>query len=153
MDAESLIKRHEGLRLRAYLDTKGKLTIGYGLNLDAAAAKAICAQLKLNYVSIRNGQAITEADADAIFVIQLKAVNSQARAIFSKFQTMPANAQAVIQDLLFNLGIAGFLQFHDTIEAMQVQDWQAAADHLTDSLWFTQTKNRAIEDVSLLRSI
>jgi lysozyme len=148
-----LIKRHEGLRLKAYLDTKGKLTVGYGMNLDAAASKAICGQLKLNYISIRNGQPITEANAEAILALQLRQVNSQARAIFSKFHTFPDNAQAVIQDLLFNMGMAGFLQFHDTIEAMQVQDWQAAADHLVDSLWFKQTKTRAVDDVSLLRSI
>ena len=29
-----MLKRHEGLRLKPYQDTIGKLTIGYGRNLD-----------------------------------------------------------------------------------------------------------------------
>ena len=31
---EKTLARHEGLQLKPYLDTVGKLTIGYGRNLD-----------------------------------------------------------------------------------------------------------------------
>lgn len=148
----SLIRRHEGLRLTAYRDTVGKLTIGYGFNLDAGDAKPICGVLKLDYEAIRNGSEITEAQADAILDLQLGMVNAQAKTLFPNFQTMPADVQSVVQDLIFNLGLAGFLKFHDTIAALKDSDYQQAAQGLTDSLWFHQTGSRAVEDVALLRS-
>lgn len=151
MTTESLIKRHEGLRLTAYRDTECKLKIGYGFNLDAGAARAICRQLKLDYEAIRNGAEITQADADAIFALQFGMVNAQARTLFPNFQEMPENVQSVVQDLIFNLGLAKFMGFKKTIAAFKAGDWDAAADHLTDSLWFRQVGSRAVEDVDLLR--
>lgn len=148
----SLIRRHEGLRLKAYRDTAGKLTIGYGFNLDAGASKAICGQLKLDYEAVRGGQAITEAQADAILDLQLGIVNAQARTLFPNFNQMPCDVQAVVQDLIFNLGLAGFLKFHDTIASLKAGDWKGAADNLQDSLWARQVLNRAAEDIELLRN-
>jgi lysozyme len=152
MFTASLIRRHEGLRLEAYKDTVGKLTIGYGMNLDAPGAKSICNVLKLEYEAIRNGAAITEAQADAILDLQLGMVNAQAKTLFPNFNQMPADVQAVVQDLIFNLGLAGFSKFNQTIVALKACDWPAAADHLTDSLWFKQVGSRAVEDVALLRA-
>lgn len=151
MFTESLIRRHEGLRLTAYRDTAGKLTVGYGFNLDAGAAKAICAVLKLDYEGIRNGAEITEADADAILDLQLGMVNAQAKTLFANFQAMPADVQAVAQDLIFNLGLNGFMKFRDTIASLKAGDWSAAADHLKDSLWYRQVGSRGVEDVALLK--
>jgi len=148
----SLIRRHEGLRLQAYRDTAGKLTIGYGFNLDAGDAKAICNCLKLDYEAIRNGAAITEAQADAILDLQLGMVNAQAKTLFPNFGQMPCDVQAVVQDVIFNLGLRGFMEFHDTIASLKAGDWNGAADHLTDSLWFKQVGSRAVEDVTLLRA-
>jgi GH24 family phage-related lysozyme (muramidase) len=152
MFTASLIRRHEGLRLEAYKDIVGKLTVGYGFNLDAGAAKAICASLNLDYESIRNGAAITEAQADAILDLQLGMVNAQAKTLFPNFNQMPADVQSVVQDLIFNLGLAGFSKFNQTIAALKANDYQLAANCLTDSLWFHQTGSRAIEDVALLRN-
>lgn len=151
MFTASLIRRHEGLRLTAYRDTAEKLTVGYGFNLDAGAAKAICASLKLDYEAIRNGSPITEAQADAILDLQLGMVNAQAKTLFPNFQQMPADVQAVVHDLIFNMGLAGFSKFHDTIASLKAGDWNGAAGNLEDSLWFKEVGSRAIEDVALLR--
>jgi lysozyme len=152
MFTASLIRRHEGLRLVAYKDTVGKLTVGYGFNLDAGDARSICNVLKLDYEAIRNGAAITEAQADAILDLQLGMVNAQAKTLFPNFQAMPADVQSVVQDLIFNMGLAGFSKFKNTIAALRANDYQQAAQGLTDSLWFHQTGSRAVEDVALLRS-
>lgn len=150
MFTQSLIRRHEGLRLKAYRDTAGKLTVGYGFNLDAGAAKAICASLKLDYEPIRNGVPITEAQADAILELQLGMVNAQAKTLFPNFNQMPADVQAVVQDLIFNLGLAGFMKFTDTIASLLGGDWAGSADNLKQSLWYRQVGARALEDVGLL---
>jgi len=148
----SLIRRHEGLRLQAYCDTAGKLTIGYGFNLDAGDAKAICNVLKLDYEAIRNGAAITEAQADAILDLQLGMVNAQAKTLFPNFAQMPCDVQAATQDVMFNVGYGDFLGFKKTIASLKAGDWLGAADNLQDSLWFHQVGSRAVEDVALLRS-
>jgi GH24 family phage-related lysozyme (muramidase) len=64
---------------------------------------------------------------------------------------MPQVVQNVVQDLIFNLGLSKFMVFHDTVASLKAGDYSAAADHLTASLWFTQTGSRALEDVALLR--
>lgn len=152
MFTASLIRRHEGLRLKAYRDTAGKLTIGYGFNLDAAAAKAICATLKLDYEAIRNGAAITEAQADAILDLQLGMVNAQAKTLFANFNQMPCDVQAVVQDLIFNMGLAKFRSFDETVPALQQGKYAEAADHLEKTLWYREVGSRALEDVALLRA-
>jgi len=147
----SLVRRHEGLRLTAYRDSVGKLTIGYGFNLDAGAARAICASLKLGYEAIRNGSPITEAQADAILDLQLGMVNAQAKTLFPNFSQMPADVQSVVQDLIFNMGLAKFSSFDETVPALQQGKYAEAADLLEKTLWYKETKSRAVEDVALLR--
>lgn len=148
-----LIKKHEGLRLTAYRDSRGILTIGYGFNLEDTAAKAICAQLELDYAALETGAALTQDQADAIFDFQLSRVIAGARITFPGFDSFPDQAQAVIADLIFNLGLGGFLTFRKTIALLKAGKWDAAADELVDSLWFRQVPNRAAEDVALLQSI
>jgi GH24 family phage-related lysozyme (muramidase) len=151
MFTASLIRRHEGLRLEAYKDIVGKLTVGYGFNLDAGAAKAICASLNLDYESIRNGAAITEAQADAILDLQLGMVNAQAKTLFPNFNQMPADVQAVVQDLIFNMGFAAFSKFGQTVPALRAGKYAEAADFLEKDKWFRETGHRGVEDVALLR--
>ena len=42
-----MIKEHEGLRLQPYLDTVGKMTVGYGHNLDDRGISLAVAELML----------------------------------------------------------------------------------------------------------
>ena len=149
-----LITKHEGIRTKVYLDTAGHPTIGVGFNLDGAGAQATCVALGLDYAGLRAGTAQLSTDqVNAIFAHQLAAVYIQAAALFPNYSTMPQNAQAVIADLIFNLGITTFQKFHQTIAALKVGAWTAAANCLTNSAWFHQVGSRAVEDVALLRSI
>lgn len=149
-----LIQSHEGLRLLVYKDTIGKHTIGYGFNLDAQGAKAICNLCGLDYDALLAGTVdLTEDQADAIFAHQLDVVETQAGMTFKNFEAMPEKVQAVIADLIFNMGWGGFQGFHQTIAALKAGDWKGAAEDLTNSLWFKQVGVRAIEDVALLRSV
>jgi lysozyme len=147
-----LLKRHEGLRLKAYKDTKGLLTIGYGFNLKASGTPAICTQLGLDYQGLCAGTvSLTQEEAGAVFQYQLAAVLVQAAGIFPNWRTMPEQIQAVICDLLF-MGIGTFLTFHQTIAALKAGDWKAAADDLADSLWYREVGIRGVEDVAILRA-
>jgi GH24 family phage-related lysozyme (muramidase) len=153
LTAADLIRRHEGLRLTAYNDTKGVLTIGYGFNLEATGAGAVCKLTGVDYAAIKNGASITEAQANAIFALQLDAVIVQASTLFPNFHVMPVNAQVVIQDLIFNMGLAKFSKFTETVPALRAGKYGLAADLLEKTLWYKEVKGRAIEDIALLRAI
>ena len=127
-----LIKKHEGLRLKAYTDSVGKLTIGTGRNLTD------------------NG--ITEAEADFLLQNDLAMAEKDARLLFSNFDHLSEARQAVLIDMAFNMGIARFMEFHKFITAIENEAFIAAAHELEHSVWYTQVKNRAEENIALLLS-
>jgi lysozyme len=114
----------EGLRLKPYKDTVGKLTIGIGRNLDDRGITKDEA-----YVMLEND--ITQAEFDA-------------SVLFPSFARLSDNRKAVVVNLCFNLGrdrAAGFKDFRQAVEA---QAWEQAAAELLDSKWAKQVGNRAI---------
>ena len=57
--ARGMVKEHEGLRLDAYKDSKGFLTVGYGHLIDKGSPKDI--------QKLQEGQSITKERAEALF--------------------------------------------------------------------------------------
>ena len=128
--------------------------MGWGFNMESPAAKEICDHLGLDFSALCDGRAeLNQVHANAVFSFQYGTVLTEAKSLFPNFDTMPEEAQAVITDLLFNLGMTVFLKFKKTIAALKIHDWKTAADELTDSLWFHQTGRRAKDDIALLRII
>jgi lysozyme len=52
--------------------------------------------------------------------------------------------------MVFNLGAAGFAGFHNTIQAIENEDWQTAAQEMQNSRWYSQVKDRAVADVDVM---
>lgn len=148
---ENLIARHEGRRAAVYDDTEGVPTIGIGWNLLDADSQDICDHFGLDLSGLKDGTILlTNAQIDEVFDYQLNEAVSEAMVFFPNFVTMPNNVQAVIVDLLFNMGPTRFSQFHNTISALKSGNWTAAAAGLKASKWFTQVGGRAVEDCDLL---
>ena len=152
--AQALIQSHEGLRLKAYRDTRGVLTIGWGCNLQELATRTLFAKLDLNYVAICDGTAtLTLNQAIAIFQYQFDVVVASAKLNFSEFMQLPDNASAVICDMIFELGWAGFMEFRDFAAAVKAANWTAAIAAMRDSLWDKQVPGRVENDVLLLQEL
>jgi lysozyme len=117
------LHRDEGLRLKPYRDTAGKLTIGYGRNLDD---KGI-AEVEANYLLSRDVYEVNHALASAL----------------PWFATVDGARQGVLQNMGFNLGIAGLLGFRNMLSYMQAGDWANAAKEGRNSEWYTQVGARA----------
>lgn len=148
---ENLIAKHEGRRATVYKDTRGILTIGIGFNLEDGDAQDICDHFGLNIAALKNGTALlTNPQIDEIFQYQFTEATSEAMVLLPNFTTMPDKVQAVVVDLIFNMGPTRFSEFHDTIQALKSGKWVAAAQHLKESLWYTQVGDRAVEDCGLL---
>lgn len=122
------IKHHEACKLHPYIDTVGKLTIGWGRNIQD------------------NG--ISKAEADYLFENDFN--RCQADLIKYKWYTdQPQNIQYALMDMCFNLGIGKLLGFKKMIAALQEKNYTQAAIEALDSKWATQVKTRA-QDVALL---
>ncbi len=118
-----MIKDHEGLRLKPYKDTVGKLTIGYGRNLED------------------NG--ITKDEALHMLFADIRRVKCEASARLRWFNELDSVRRDVVIDMVFNLGIGKFLKFKKMIKAMSYGDFTTASKEMLDSDWAGQVGTRA----------
>lgn len=128
-----LVKKHEGLSLKPYKDTVGKLTIGYGRNLE--------------------DKGITQSEAEFLLENDLKEVYGDLESIFGRdIWTIDIDRIAALADMRFNLGAAGFRKFKKLIAVVKERDWNKAVQEVRDSLWYSQVKTRGEDIVKLLQS-
>jgi len=121
--AERSIRYHEGLRLHPYFCTAGKLTIGWGRNLE--------------------DRGLTQEEADFIFDTDWKRVKAELQSALPWTDQLDAVRYAVLADMCFNLGLPKFLAFKQTLEAVKQGDYARAASRMLASLWATQVPDRA----------
>jgi lysozyme len=62
---------------------------------------------------------------------------------FAWFDGLDPVRQAVVVELLFNMGLDKFKTFKNFIQFLSEHRWQHAAEELRNSLWATQVKGRA----------
>lgn len=133
--------RHEGAvldeqgRHRAYRCPKGKLTIGYGHNLDANPIPGLNAKSR-----------ISEEDARAILASDISRTWMQIQASLPWLATVESNARkAALINMAFNLGLKGLLGFKKALEHMKHGRWEAAGYEMRESRWAIQVGQRARE--------
>lgn len=121
--ALSLVRQAEGFRRFPYRDTVGKLTIGYGLNLD--------------------DRGVSEEEAELLatrYLIELERSLGLARPVF---RTLSLTRQAALLSMTYNLGLSGALNFKRMWLALDYGRFDEAADEMLDSKWSEQVGNRA----------
>jgi lysozyme len=120
---QAWIKTDEGLKLEAYVDTTGNLTIGWGRNLK---------------------DGIRADEAELMFQNDLKqALNELLDQPW--FSSQPTNVKNALINMNFNLGIEKLLEFKDMIEALKNKNYRAAAQAVLDSLWAKELPKRSKE--------
>ncbi len=120
---KSDLKRDEGIRLKPYLDTVGRSTIGIGRNISD------------NGISI--------AEADFMLDNDISGVISTLDRAFPWWKTMSEARQRALANLCFNLGFSRLLGFRNMINALQKQEWQRAHDEALDSDWAREVGDRS----------
>ncbi len=124
--------RHEGLRLKPYRCTAGKLTIGIGRNLDDCG--------------------ITESEAYIMLINDIMNCEIQLQAkIPDIYNQLDEVRKSVLVNMCFNLGINGLLGFKNTLAFVKAGDWERAANGMLASKWAKQVGRRAIELSELMR--
>jgi lysozyme len=120
----AMLQRHEGLRLKPYLCTADKLTIGYGRNLD--------------------DMGISEDEALYLLQNDIDACYSELN-VFNWFQELDQVRQEALVDMRFNLGLPRFLSFKKMIAKLMAKEYSQAAEEIINSLYARQVGNRANE--------
>ena len=122
--ALSWIKEHEGLRLKPYRDTIGKLTIGYGRNLEDIG--------------------LSLEEAEALLRNDLSRCEAELREVLGEtYEALSPVRKAVLLDMIYNLGKSRFLGFKRMIAALKAGDFSRAAEEMLDSRWAAQVGRRA----------
>ena len=126
------VKRDEGLRLKPYRCTEGKLTIGYGRNIE--------------------DHGINEEEAELMLQNDLLWAESGCFHVFSDWWKLNEVRKGVLINMAFNLGIPRLRQFKNMIAAVDKHDYEKAADEMLDSKWAKQVGNRATRLADTMRS-
>lgn len=121
--AKHYTKRFEGLRLFPYKCPAGKITIGYGHNIED------------------NG--ITEDIAVRLLDADLIAAEREVRQRFTHFYKLNEARQFVLVDMCFNMGAAKLFTFKKMFAALAKDEYPTAAKEMLDSKWARQVGNRA----------
>ena len=127
------IKHHEGFRSKVYKCTEGYDTIGYGFAIKDLV--------------------MSEGMAEEILIEKLTDLMSKVRKRFDWLDSVPREVQGVIIEMSYQMGVSGVSKFKKALHAMQMFQWEKAADELLDSRWAKQTPNRAKELSDIVRSL
>lgn len=127
------IKRHEGFMLKPYVCPMGKLSIGYGRNLDD------------NGISLQEAELMLKNDINNA----IKACRDN----INFFDDLPIPAQEVLINMCFQMGIGSLLKFKKTLAYLKNKQWSDASVEMLDSAWHKQTPSRARELSSRIKRL
>lgn len=131
-----LTKRFEGLRLKPYHCSAGKITIGYGRNLTDVG--------------------ISKSEADIMFYSDMLSAEVDAASWLDKYGMKPEdisqNRFYVLTDMMFNMGWGSCLQFKTFMSELKKGHYDDAAKAMLDSKWATQVGSRAITLAGLMKN-
>jgi len=124
-DLYKQLQTQEGLRLKLYKCTAGKLTIGIGHNIE--------------------DRGITERHAIIIFKDDVESCIKDVKNCISFYNKLDHVRQDILINMTFNIGIKRLLKFKKMLTALESGDYKTAYKEMLDSKWHEQVGNRAEE--------
>ncbi len=124
--------RDEALRLKPYVDTVGKITIGVGRNLS--------------------DRGISEPEARVLLANDMTAVLGDCGTAFAWWNELDEVRQRVVANMGFNLGVPRLLEFQRMLLAIEQTKFNAAADEMLGSTWAKQVGQRAVRLAGAMRT-
>lgn len=135
MDLTQVRKRlieHEGIRLKPYHCTAGKLTIGVGRNLD--------------------DRGISQATATQMLEEDIEIVLDELKRALPFWEKLKWNYKEALVDLAFNMGVPRLMMFKRMLGAIEADEPEKAAEELLESRYASQVGIRASNIAALLRA-
>ena len=134
MNPEDLIGdliRDEGIRLKPYHDSVGKLTIGIGRNLDDVG------------ITLHEARHLCDGDVTRVIMELDNRI--------PWWRSLNEPAQRGLANMCFQLGMPRLLLFSMMLEALEKFDYNGAADEALDSKYARQVPARAHRIAQLFR--
>ena len=116
----------EGCKYEIYLDHLGYSTFGIGHLIrddDEEHGQPV-------------GTVVSKDRVSECFTRDIDVVLKDCEIVFPAFQILPDEVQLIIANMMFT-------KFKKFILAVNMHNWQEAADQMVDSRWYTQVPNRA----------
>lgn len=134
-DAIQMTKNFEGLRLRPYKCPTGKLTIGYGRNLEDVG--------------------ITKEEADYLFTNDYNNAVANLKALLVsngiKYEDVHKDVFYALTDMMFNMGYDRLSKFKKLLYELKNGSYEGAAREMKNSLWYTQVGDRGKKLLTIVR--
>ena len=137
------LQADEGVVSEIYLDHLGLPTFGVGhlvLESDEEYGQEV-------------GTPVDRERIKECFRSDLANVVSDCIRLYPDFDDLPDEAQEIIANMMFNMGRPRLSKFKGMKRGVDARDWNAAADEMVDSKWYTQVPNRAERLVERMREI
>lgn len=136
---DSQLMLDEGLRLIAYKDQYGNLTVGVGRNLDSNPL-TVSEIVRVGHDA--RDEPITHDDA--LFLLhndEMKVFNALGEHM-PWWNSMDDVRGRVLADLCFNMGITKLLGFHTFLSLLEAHSFDDAASDLAGTAWYGQVGAR-----------
>lgn len=117
------LKSQEGFSHKPYQDTVGKITIGYGRNLEDVG--------------------ISKDEADILLSNDIDLAHRELLRVMPSASSIDEARQNVLVNMIFNIGAPRFLGFKKMIAAVEARNYPLAAKEMLDSKWAKQVGKRA----------
>ena len=127
------IENDEGCKHQIYKCTAGHLTFGIGHLVkpdDPEFGKD-------------EGFTVSEKRVQEAFRQDVEIALADCKSVFRSFDDLPEEAQKIIANMMFQLGLPRFRGFKKLIIAINHKNWTTAAQEMQKSRWFWQTNARA----------
>ena len=123
------VKRHEGWRSKPYRCSAGKLTIGYGTNIEK----------------------ITKGEGYLLLTSRLNDIFEYAVPQLPEYETLNDIRKLVYLDMLYNLGFKSFKGFKLMRKEVKAGNWHGAANEIENSTYYKQVGIRGQENAEMMR--
>lgn len=131
LQAAELIKVDEGFRGQPYTCPAGKLTIGYGRNLEA--------------------NPLTPAEGEVLMYNDIEKINTELDKRLPYFAQLTPARKVVLISMAFQLGLNGLLGFRKTLAYVALGSFDHASKEMLNSRWANQTPKRARRLAEMMR--
>lgn len=131
-----LLKFEEGFRPRPYYCSEEYPTIGYGFKVGKKRAPLPDFKLPEPVAALWLNTLIAELKTE----------------LSTELLNLNDERQAVLISMAYQMGVDGLRKFKKFLAAVKVGDWKTAAEEMENSIWFKQTKQRAIRHRDVMLS-
>ena len=137
------IKADEGVVNEVYLDHLGLPTVGVGHLIREHDPEH----------GLDVGTKVDDERVTELFESDLYTCVAETKLLYPQFEELPAEAQKILCNMMFNMGRPRLSRFHKMKRAIDSSDWKEAANQMLDSRWAKQVPNRANRLIERMKNI